>query len=67
MISDGIAREFIEIEPMILQRKLANALLQYYTILIHGAAISCNNKCYIFIAPSGTGKTTHIMNWINMI
>ena len=45
-------------------RKIADGLVDYGALLIHGAAISVNGFAYVFIAPSGTGKTTHIMKWI---
>lgn len=45
-------------------QKVADELIQYNTFLIHGAAIAVENAAYIFIAPSGTGKTTHIMKWL---
>ena len=32
-------------------------------IMIHAAAIVYNDKGYLFAAPSGTGKTTHISLW----
>lgn len=55
------------LEPFIAYRKIANKLVKYSIILFHGAAIAVNNKCFIFTAPSGTGKTTHIKNWLKMI
>ena len=62
-ISGEIATEFLEIGPMILYRKLSAILLKDNIISLHGAAISLDNRCLIFTAPSGTGKTTHILNW----
>lgn len=32
-------------------------------ILMHGAVIGFDGNAYMFTAPSGTGKTTHIMQW----
>lgn len=32
-------------------------------LLFHGAAVSFEGKGYVFAAPSGTGKSTHIMLW----
>ncbi|MCD8048119.1 MAG: hypothetical protein LUG52_00660 [Clostridia bacterium] len=32
-------------------------------IMMHGAVISYNGAAYMFTAPSGTGKTTHVMQW----
>ena len=54
-------------ETNVIYRKIAEAMLEYDTLLMHGAAIAVNKKCYVFTAPSGTGKTTHINNWIKCI
>lgn len=32
-------------------------------ILLHSAAMIYKEKAYLFVAPSGTGKTTHILLW----
>lgn len=48
-------REFISI-----YRLISEQLTKFNRILIHGAAISYNNQGYLFLAPSGTGKSTHI-------
>lgn len=65
--NDGIATEVVDLEFNILLRKVADYMIGQGILLIHGAAIEVDEKCYIFIAPSGTGKTTHIMNWIKTI
>lgn len=64
---DGVGTDFIGLEPVIVYKKVANAMIAYNTLVIHGAAIAINDSCYIFTAPSGTGKTTHIQNWLKMI
>ena len=47
-----------------LLRKLSKRMLyRYDTILLHAAALLYEGKAYLFVAPSGTGKTTHIMLW----
>ncbi|MEE1055990.1 MAG: hypothetical protein UH239_01940 [Acutalibacteraceae bacterium] len=38
-------------------------LLNYNGFMLHSAAIRYNGKAYLFTAPSGTGKTTHIKLW----
>ncbi len=43
-----------------ISKKLSN---QFDSFLLHSAAIKYKNKAYLFTAPSGTGKTTHIMLW----
>lgn len=32
-------------------------------LVMHGAVVEYKNKAYLFTAPSGTGKTTHISMW----
>lgn len=59
--------EYGDLESALIYTKIANAMLDYNILLMHGAAIAVNNKCYIFTAPSGTGKTTHILNWLKVI
>lgn len=44
-------------------RSIAEQLPQFDTFLVHGAAVSCGEKAYLFTAPSGTGKSTHIGLW----
>jgi hypothetical protein len=34
---------------------------------MHGAVVAVGNKAWLFTAPSGTGKTTHINLWLNNI
>lgn len=46
-----------------LHREIAKHLPDYDAFLMHGAAMSANGKGYLFTAPSGTGKTTHIRLW----
>ena len=52
-------------EMFIVLRKIAFSLIDYNVILIHGAAIAVDNCAYLFCAPSGTGKSTHIVNWLS--
>lgn len=49
--------------PRVLE-KMAEALLTFDVLLMHGAVIALNGKAYMFTAVSGTGKTTHIMKWL---
>lgn len=48
-------------------RKIANEIPRFGVILMHAAAIAVDGKAYMFLAKSGTGKTTHIMNWVKSI
>lgn len=62
-----ISVDYVGAESSAVYRKIADFMVNNGILLIHGAAIAVHNKCYIFTAPSGTGKTTHINNWIKMI
>ncbi len=39
----------------------------YDTLLIHASVVRHQGKAYAFIAESGTGKSTHVANWLNNI
>lgn len=43
---------------------MAKNIVKYDGFVIHGACILYKDNAYLFIAPSGTGKTTHIRLWI---
>lgn len=46
-----------------LYRPIAEAIPAMGGFVFHGAAISYRGKAFLFTAPSGTGKTTHISLW----
>lgn len=50
-------------ETLVLYRSIAEQLPKFGCFVFHGAAISYGGKGYLFTAPSGTGKTTHICLW----
>ena len=52
------------IETFLVQKLIAESMLSYDTILMHGAVIAVDNKAYMFVAPSVTGKSTHIQKWL---
>ena len=51
------------LESLALLRKISNTFPLYNRMLVHGASISYEGKAYLFTAPSGTGKSTHIRLW----
>ena len=57
----GFAPEYLE--TLALLRKVAEVLPEKDGFLMHGAVIQWKDKAYMFTAPSGTGKTTHIRLW----
>ena len=52
------------LETLVVQRKISELILKYDTFLMHGAVVAYDNSAYMFTAASGTGKTTHIMKWL---
>lgn len=59
----GIDRRGEYLEALSLLRKLGEQLPEAECMLIHGAAVAYRNRGYLFAAPSGTGKSTHIFLW----
>lgn len=51
------------IEIIITLLKLADELPDRNKLLMHGAVVAWKQSGYIFTAPSGTGKTTHVRLW----
>ncbi len=50
-------------ESLCLYRAIARQLPAFGAAVFHGAAISYGDGAYLFTAPSGTGKSTHIRLW----
>lgn len=50
-------------ESICVYRKIAEQLPLYNRMVFHGAVIAFKGSGYLFTAPSGTGKTTHIRLW----
>ena len=48
-------------------QQVANAMLDQNTLLFHGATVAFHGYAYMFSAPSGTGKTTHIRKWLDQL
>ena len=51
------------LETLALYRKIANAMIDFDTLLFHGSALSLDGEAFIFTAKSGTGKSTHTRLW----
>ena len=51
-------------ESLCIYRKICCKLAEYDAFLMHAAAVAVDGKAYIFTAPSGVGKTTHIRLWL---
>ena len=55
------------LETLAVYRKIATKMLELDTFLMHGAVVAVGDKAWLFTAPSGTGKTTHINLWLKNI
>ena len=54
-------------EFMCLHREMAEKMACFDRWLIHGAAVCVDGRGYLFCAPSGTGKSTHISLWRELL
>lgn len=52
---------FIELSSVL--KSLCNEFVDHDIFMMHGAVIENDGSAYMFTAPSGTGKTTHILKW----
>lgn len=55
------------LERTALERKLAEKLFDYNTMLFHGSVIAVDGEAYLFTAKSGTGKSTHTRLWRELL
>lgn len=55
------------LERTAVQRKIAEKLFEYDTMLFHGSVIAVDEQAYLFTAKSGTGKSTHTRLWREML
>lgn len=51
------------LERTAIQRKIAEELLKYGTLLMHGSTVGLDGAAYLFTATCGTGKSTHTRLW----
>ena len=55
------------IEVSAVYRKIAEMIPKYDTFMLHGSAISVDGEGYLFTAKSGTGKSTHVKLWRELL
>ena len=53
-------------ETIVFSRKVAHALPEFDAFMLHAATFSIRDKGIGFLALSGTGKSTHMLNWIEL-
>nr|MBQ8243604.1 hypothetical protein [Oscillospiraceae bacterium] len=51
------------LERSVIQRKLAERLLDFDVLLFHGSTVAVDGEAYLFTAHCGTGKSTHTRLW----
>ena len=61
-LADGAASPAY-LEFLCIHDSLAAQLPAHHRFLMHGAAVAFDGAAYLFTAPSGTGKTTHVRLW----
>ena len=54
------------LERTAIQRKVAEALINHNTLLLHGSTVAVDGQAYLFTAACGTGKSTHTRLWREM-
>ena len=55
------------LEELAVYRKIAEKMPDYDTFLFHGSCVAVDNDGYLFTARSGTGKSTHVRLWREML
>ena len=50
-------------ETLAVYRKIAEALPLFGRLLVHGSAVAIDKRAWLFMATSGTGKSTHTRWW----
>lgn len=55
------------LETLAVYRQIATQMPAYGVVLFHGSVIAVDEECYLFTAPSGTGKSTHTRLWRELL
>lgn len=55
------------LEALAIYRKIATRIIDFNGFLMHAAVISVDNNGIAFLAKSGTGKTTHLNLWQQLL
>lgn len=51
------------LERSVIQQRIADALAERDTLMLHGSTVAVDGKAYLFTAACGTGKSTHTRLW----
>ena len=55
------------LETLAVYRKIAERLPEFDAMLVHGSCIAVDGEGYLFMASSGTGKSTHTRLWRELL
>lgn len=55
------------LERAAIQRQATRFALERDTILLHGSTIAVDGRAYLFTAPCGVGKSTHVRLWRQLL
>jgi len=55
------------LETLVVYRKMAVQLIDYDVLLMHGSCVAVDGKAHLFTAVSGTGKSTHVRLWRELL
>ena len=55
------------LEELAVYRKIAEKMPEHDTFLFHGSCVAVDDAGYLFTARSGTGKSTHVWLWREML
>ncbi len=53
-------------ESICIYRRICLELPRYDAFLMHAAVVAVDGRAYVFSAPSGVGKTTHLKQWLDV-
>ena len=54
-------------EFAVLHRKISHLMINHDMLLVHGSCVVADGGAYLFIAPSGVGKSTHTHHWLSLL
>ena len=55
------------IEFFVIHELIAREMINRGVLLVHGSAVVADGNAHLFIAPSGTGKSTHTKLWLSLL
>ncbi|MBR3160968.1 MAG: hypothetical protein IKF14_17930 [Atopobiaceae bacterium] len=55
------------LETLAVYRKIAEVMPLRGVVLVHGSCVAVDGEAFLFCAPSGTGKSTHVRLWRELL